>query len=113
MCNMRLEAVQCYGVLQHHCLSEFVTAQEHVLNWLCILLTLLIGIHCLQAYVYMHLWIFISLYVCKFIYVLKKNHSFMGLLIFCLSLQFSYELAAVQQQMRIITLFVYVFVVCP
>lgn len=78
MYNMRLEAVQCYGVLQHHCLSEFVTAQEHVLNRLCILLTLLIGIHCLQAYVYMHLWIFISLYVCKFIYIKKKKAASRG-----------------------------------
>lgn len=55
MYNMRLEAVQCYGMLQHHCMSGFVTVQEGVLNWLCILLALLIGIHCLLVYVYMHL----------------------------------------------------------
>lgn len=65
---MRLEAVQCYDVLQHHCLSGFVTAQEHGLNWLYVLLVPLIGICCLQVYICMQLDLFISLCVCNFIY---------------------------------------------
>lgn len=66
--------VQCYGVLQHHSLSGFVTAQEHGLNWLYILLMLLVGMCCLQVYIYVFLQVFISLYACNFMY--KK--SFMG-----------------------------------